>query len=188
METLNKLIESALPDEDTGMFYKSKRGNIEDVKKVGNKFYAYDNSQNRWFPIKKADVQFKEDKKVNESVSGLLTFNESLFVSIVESQNKPQILPSYVKRVIKSEKDIQKIEVYTQKTDNVYLVLKINGKDVFFNEVDDIKKINASKDTFIKQAKLLFKDFNSKNEFKFDVDKLDFDVEKYFTASKVIIK
>lgn len=185
-----QLLEGMLPDGETGMYYVTPRGFTEVVKKVGNRFYYFSRlNGGNWMPLKKSEVKYKDDKKIHEEQeSSLLTIEEQLFISIVESINKPQILQSYAKRVLKSEGDIKSIELHVQKTGQVYLVLRVNGKDIFFNEVDDLEKLNKSKDTFVKYAKELFKDFNSKYTFKFDVEKLKFDVDKYNTHAKVSIK
>lgn len=114
----------------------------------------------------------------------LLTIEEQLKEAL-NGSTTPQILRSYAKNVLKSEKDVKSIEVYVKKTGNAFLVLRVNGKDIFFNEVGDIEKLNKSKDTFVKCAKELFKDFNSKYTFKFDIEKLKFDVDKYNTHAKV---
>ena len=61
LEVDQSIMESAMPEEDTGMTYKTKRGYTETVKQNGNRFYYYDRFMSRWMPLKKADVIF--DKK-----------------------------------------------------------------------------------------------------------------------------
>ncbi len=183
---MNYLVESAMPTEETGMEYVTKRGYTETVKQVGNRFYYYDRFMNRWMPVKKGDVKFNEIKESNDS---LLSFDDYLFEAVINESfdDKPSILRSYVKSVLKTKDDIKKAELYTRKLgDGVFLVLKINGKDVYYTEFDNIEKINKSKDSFIKASTALLKEFKEKNKLDYiNLDDLTFDVEKYFTAGKV---
>lgn len=190
MSSLVQIItESTLPTEETGMIYKTRRGQTEIVKQVGNRFYYFDRMMGRWMPIKKDKVEFTDKHKVNESSTGLLSFDDILFEAVIDESfdSKPSVLGSYVKRVIKTDADIKKSEIYTRQIgDKTYLILKINGKDVFYTEFSDIEKINKSKDTFVKASKDLLNKFKADSKLDFiDADKAKFDVEKYFTAGKV---
>jgi hypothetical protein len=113
----------------------------------------------------------------------LKLFEQVLFDTLVE-QEKPEVLQSYARRVLKSESDIKTLEVYTKRLGegNHYLVVKVNGKDVYFTKVnyDELTKNDAS---FKAVADKLLKDFYK--SIGFSKDTFKYEIEKYKTAAKV---
>lgn len=116
-------------------------------------------------------------------MSELKLFEQVLFDTLVE-QEKPEILQSYAKRILKSESDIKNLEVYVKRIGegNHYLIVKVNGKDVYFTKVN-YDEITKSDDSFKAIADKLLKDFYK--SIGLSKESFTYTIGKYKTSAKV---